>query len=142
MINLTIYVSVLLMIAGVLSTPASLSHYAQRGGITFYYNEFEGRSLKCPGYRYERDTGPWLAVDIDQYTSGKTKCGDLYLIMFYDGSTQVARALDSGYLGNYKVWDSGLPFVADLPRYWRDGRETKTGTIVNISALLRDVRVK
>ncbi|NIP54897.1 MAG: hypothetical protein GWN61_17725 [candidate division Zixibacteria bacterium] len=109
------------------------------GGITFYYGEpFEGSPLKCPGYRYEKKTGPWLAVDISWYESGKVQCGDWFLIEFYDGSRMFARALDSGYLNSADVWDTGLPFVADLPKYWRDGRETRTGKITNISAFFRD----
>ena len=123
MINLITYLSILLIVmAGVLGTPANISteHFKQRGGITFYYGkQFEGSNLKCPGYRYERDTGPWLAVDIGEYESGRTRCGDWYLIRFYDGSRHFARALDSGYLADYNVWDTGLPFVADLPYYFR-----------------------
>lgn len=38
------------------------------GGGTFYYGEtFEGSNLKCPGYRYEEETGPWVALDIADY---------------------------------------------------------------------------
>jgi len=113
----------------------------QRGGITFYYGPiFEGSNLKCPGHRYEEETGPWLAVDISLYRSGETRCGDEYLIVFGDGSTMRARALDSGLLADANVWDSGLPFVADLPKYWRDGRATATGTIFNLSAMERAIR--
>lgn len=109
------------------------------GGITFYYgDQFEGSNLKCPGYKYERETGPWLAVDISWYESGKVQCGDWFIIEFYDGSIMLARALDSGYLNSAEVWDTGLPFVADLPAYWRDGRETRTGRIINLSAMLRN----
>ena len=109
----------------------------QHGGVTFYYNQFEGRNLKCPGYKYEEATGPWLAVDIGLYESGATQCGDWYLIIFSDGSTMRARALDSGRLADASVWDTGLPFIADLPRYWRNGRVTATGTIINLSAVGR-----
>ena len=143
MINITICMRILLLVMiGVPPTPIQHSSHTRHGGITYYYNQFEGRNLKCPGYQYERETGPWLAVDISQYESGKTLCGDWYLVLFYDGSIQSARALDSGYLSRYRVWDTNLPFVADLPRYWRDGRETRTGTIVNMSALLREAGVE
>lgn len=117
------------------------------GGITFYYGEpFEGTPLKCPGYSYEWETGPWIGLDITWFEEGRVQCGDWFLVTFYDGSTMLARALESGHL-DYRIWpkskaawDSELPFVADLPRYWRDGRETRTGTIWNVSAYLRTMR--
>lgn len=109
------------------------------GGITFYGGEqFEGKPLKCPGYRYEPETGPWVAVPLSWYESGEVECGDWFLVEFADGGTMMARALDSGYLDAYKVWDSGLSFVADLPTYWRDDRETATGRVLNLTALLRE----
>jgi len=106
-------------------------------GITFYGGRYEGRNLACPGYRYEEATGPWLAVDVSWYQNGRARCGDWFLIEFSDGSTMRARALDSGYLADYRVWDTGLPFAADLPKYWRNGRVTATGRIWNLSAFLR-----
>ena len=110
------------------------------GGITYYYHDgFEGNNLKCPGYRYEPETGPWLALDISMYEEGLASCGDLFLVEFSDGSREVARALDSGRLAEYRCHDSGLPFVADLPSYWRNGRKTATGRILNLSALEREL---
>ena len=107
------------------------------GGITWYYGEnFEGHPLYCGGV-YAKETGPWLAVDVHWYETGKTKCGDLYLIEFSNGSTMLARARDAGYLADYTVWDTGLPMIADLPTYWRNGRVTATGTITNLSATER-----
>jgi hypothetical protein len=103
------------------------------GGITFYpADKYEGSPLACPGYRYERATGPWLAVDVDLLASDLVSCGDWFAVHFYDGSVQFARALDTGYLADYAIWDTGLPFVADLPSYWRAGRETATGSIEKI----------
>ena len=113
-----------------------------RGGITFYYGEhFEGRPLYC-GQVYEEETGPWLAVTVEWYESGLVECGDLCLITFRDGSQMYARARDAGYLSSYRVWDTGLPIVADLPKYWRNGRETATGSIVNLSALRRTLEIE
>lgn len=110
---------------------------AMVGGITYYYGpEHEGRPLYCGG-RYAPETGPWLALDVGEYTSGRARCGDLFLVHFSDGSTMLARARDAGYLADYRVFDTGLPFVADLPRYWRAGRRTATGWIANLSASLR-----
>ena len=109
------------------------------GGITFYYGElFEGSNLACPGYKYEPETGPWLAIPISWYREGKADCGDWFLVEFSDGSTMMARALDSGPIDNYTVWDSGLPFVADLPIYWRENRETATGRILNLTKFWRE----
>jgi len=108
------------------------------GGQTFYYGEpFEGSNLSCSGFRYAEETGPWLAVPISWYESGKVECGDWFLIEFSDGSKMVARALDSGPIDEYNVWDTGLPFMADLPRYWRDGRETATGRMWNITEIMQ-----
>lgn len=110
---------------------------AMVGGITFYYGaEHEGGPLYCGG-RYAPETGPWLALDVGEYTSGRARCGDLFLVHFSDGSTMIAAARDAGYLGDYRIFDTGLPFVADLPVYWRGGRRTATGWIVNLSASLR-----
>ena len=107
------------------------------GGITGYAGKYVGRPLACPGYRYEEATGPWLAVDTSWYQDGSARCGDWFLVTFSDGSTMLARALDSGYLADAPVWDTGLPMVADLPIYWRDGRETATGSVFNLSARAR-----
>ena len=107
------------------------------GGVTFYGGRYIGQNLACPGYRYERETGPWLALDTSWYTDGRARCGDWFLVTFSDGSTMLARALDSGYLDEYDVWDSGKPFVADLPIYWRAGRVTATGSVFNVSGRAR-----
>ena len=110
---------------------------AIEGGVTFYSGRYVGRSLACPGYRYAPETGPWLAVDVGWFADGSVQCGDWFAITFSDGSAMMARALDSGYLADATVWDSELPMVADLPKYWRAGRETATGTIFNVSAMAR-----
>lgn len=109
----------------------------QEGGITFYYGDvFEGQPLYCGGV-YAKETGPWLALDVGKYESGQARCGDQFLVEFADGSTMIAVARDAGHLADYTIFDSGLPFVADLPRYWRNGRPTATGRILNLSAALR-----
>jgi len=109
-----------------------------RGGLTWYGGpQFENKHLACPGYRYEKATGPWLAVDWRWYKTGRVRCGDVFVIEFYDGSRMVARALDAGRHADFTIWDTGLPFIADMPTYWRAGRETRTGTLRNMSAILR-----
>ena len=111
---------------------------AVQGGVTFYPHEkFEGNGLKCPGYKYEPETGPWIAVDASWYRTGKVKCGDLFLVVFADGTQMYARALDSGHLDEHSVHDSGKPFVADCPDYWRNKRKTGTGWIINLDAIMR-----
>ena len=48
--------------------PTQILNYIKVGGGTFYYGEpFEGSNLKCPGYKYEEETGPWVALDITDY---------------------------------------------------------------------------
>lgn len=103
------------------------------GGITFYGGEqFENSNLGCPGYKYERATGPWMAIDIGLMASDEVSCGDWFRVVFSDGTSLLVKALDTGRLSEYTVWDSGLPFVADLPYYLRDGRGTATGRIEKI----------
>lgn len=111
------------------------------GGITFYGGaRFEGRPLYCGG-EYKPENSPWLAVDVNEYRSGRVRCGDTFLIEMPDGSLEIAVALDAGHLSDYTVWDSGLPFVGDLPTYWRDGCPTGTGRIVNLSAAARGIEM-
>lgn len=121
----------------------AMSQAVARGGLTFYYGElFEGQPLYCGG-RYREAEGPWLALPVEWYQSGQAHCGDLILVMG-DGWAEpyLARAKDAGLLAHYQIHDSGLPFVADLPRYWRaqsDGslRPTCTGWLINLSAIER-----
>lgn len=110
-----------------------------KGGVTFYYGEFEGRTLGCYPYKYEKATGPWVAVDVSWFRTGKVECGDWAIVQFPDGEYTIARILDSGYLAENKVWDSGLPFVADFPKYWRNGHETGTGRIYIIRKFRYDL---
>jgi len=120
-----------------------LASLIMRGGLTFYYGPtFEGQPLYCGG-KYAEDTGPWVALPVEWYQEGRAQCGDVILLMG-DGWAEpmVARALDAGLLSHYEIFDSGLPFVADLPRYWRaqsDGslRPTCTGWLINLSAIER-----
>ena len=121
-----------LMLIALLQQPTPVE-----GGITGYAGRYIGQNLACPGYRYEEATGSWLAVDVSWFRDGSTRCGDWFLVTFSDGSTMLARALDSGYLADANVWDTGLPFVADLPIYWRAGRVTATGSVMNLSARAR-----
>jgi len=127
-----------LLLLSLMQAPAPVE-----GGITGYAGRYVGRNLSCPGYRYERETGPWIALDVSWYEQGLAECGDWFSVTFSSGERWLARALDSGYLDyriwpdSVPVWDSeNLPMVADVPGYyfWRNGRVTATGTIFNVSA--------
>ena len=116
------------------------------GGITGYAGRYVGRDLACTGYKYEPETGPWIALDVTWYEQGLAECGDWFLVTFSSGEQWYARALDSGYLDyriwpdSVPVWDSDdLPMVADVPGYyfWRAGRVTATGSVMNLSARAR-----
>ena len=129
-------------------SPQMAGDFVDVGGITFYYNEFEGRPLGCfwPSLIYDCDSWdrrPWAAFPIEWYESGYYQCGDLVRVTFYDGSTMLVSALDAcpGCLHS-SIHDTGLPFVADLPKCWRqrtDGTliKTATGSVENISAARR-----
>ena len=57
------------------------------------------------------------------------------MIILPSGEPFVVQALDKcpGCL-HYGVWDSGLPFVADLPRHCEWGQiPTQTGRVLNLS---------
>jgi len=114
------------------------------GGITFYYGEpFEGSNLACPGYVYDcSETEPWGAFPLEWFRDGSFKCGDLVRVTFKSGRTVYVRALDTcpGCL-SAGVWDTGRPFVADLPRCLRNGEPTATGSVFNMSAWNREREV-
>jgi hypothetical protein len=128
----------LLAIALVLSQPIE-------GGITFYYGEqFEGEPLYCGRYKgqkltYNCETMPaWGAFPYEWYKNGSFQCGDDVLVTFSDGTSTIVKAFDAcpGCL-SARVWDTGRPFVADLPVCQREGRKTGTGTVFNLSAQQR-----
>jgi hypothetical protein len=108
-----------------------------KGGITFYYGDiFDGRQLHCSRHlSYDcSETEPWGAFPLEWFEEGRFKCGDRVKITFKSGRTMWVKALDAcpGCLHN-SIWDSGLPFVADLPSCWRHGEPTATGWIWNAS---------
>ena len=93
-------------------------------GITFY--DLEGQNLACGGV-YEE--GTWVAVPIEWMEDGYVNCGDTMHISFSDGRVVQAPIKDTGCLLHYPIWDTGLPFGADLPIYGRNGQTTATGKI-------------
>ena len=112
------------------------------GGITFYYGDvFYDSPLSCPGYTYSPETPQWAAFPTQWYASGRYQCGDVVRITYSDGSVDYVLALDScpGCL-DAEIWDTGKPFVADLPIYWRDGKATAPGMVENLSLQRREMK--
>jgi hypothetical protein len=121
-------------------TPEQIDPFIVEGGLSWYGKKWEGRPLSCGGI-YEESRGPWLALDVGWYESGRVSCGDWFLIFFEDGSTMLAKARDAGHHANYSTWDTGLPHIADMPYYWREGRITATGHLVNLTKVERVTEV-
>lgn len=108
-----------------------------QGGITGYFWG-HGTDLACPGYRYVCDeTPPWAAFPSEWFESGEYRCGDVVLVSVGSEKSLLLRALDKcpgcwTFPGG--VWDSGLPFVVDLPRLCPWGKiPTQTGIVTNLS---------
>lgn len=77
-----------------------------------------GNPLFCGGV-YDRDTKPWVALDVNHYLGGHAKCGDLMLLVFKNGTSLLARAMDAGPLSKHyvKQWGKHLPIVVDVPEH-------------------------
>lgn len=129
-----------------LTATVAMNLFQMRGGITFYHDGFEGKPLGCnwPNLIYDCESwegDPWVALPLELFHSGYFQCGDKIEITFHDGSKMYALALDMcpGCL-HFKERSSGLPFVADLPKCWRNGMVTSSGTIENLSAKQRYIQ--
>lgn len=93
--------------------------------VTMYGGSFEGGPLFCstpsePLF-FSTDTQPWIALPIEDFTSGKVMCGDLYYLRFENGQTLMARALDAGPFAMYCVRqvDGSCPSIRmDVPVYF------------------------
>lgn len=88
-------------------------------GITFYGGDFVSQGLACGG-TYEPKQGEWVAMPIEWFRNGYISCGDVAYLEFANGKTWHGPILDSGCLLSYPIFDTGLPFGADLPAYVRD----------------------
>lgn len=114
------------------------------GGITFYYGPaFEGHTLHCdyPTLVYDCATWeaePWAAFPLEWFKDGRFQCGDRVKLMFRSGRVMWVRALDAcpGCLHS-RIYDTGRPFIADVPRCWRNKEPTGTGRIWNWDLALR-----
>jgi hypothetical protein len=59
---------IIILVVALSLLPTQVFEFVKVGGGTFYYGEpFEGSNLKCPPYKYEKSTGPWVALDIADY---------------------------------------------------------------------------
>lgn len=86
--------------------------------------------LQAAGIRF-------VAVDVDWYTSGRVRCGDLLAITFPGGQVLRARALDAGPLGRYQVRGMGQ-IGMDVPQHlWPAEGRAAVVTMRNVTADLR-----
>ena len=65
--------------------------------------------------------GPFVAMPVEDYISGRVQCSQWYRLTFADGSILMARALDAGPFSRYCVRqkDGSCPSIAvDVPGYY------------------------
>ena len=98
------------------------------GAVTFYpIAKFEGQPLYCDQHlgnlTYSQETakqwGPWVALDVVLYKSGRVNCGDKFTLWLEGREPFEVTALDAGTFAGYYVdtWPI-LTIIADLPEYW------------------------
>jgi len=97
-------------------------------GITGYAGDFVGSGLACGG-TYTTTEQAWVAAPIEWMLGGWVSCGDRMEIVTRDGREIEARIMDTGCMLHYPVWDTGLPFGADLPRLLFPTFKTGTGQL-------------
>lgn len=117
---------------------------AQLSGVATVYRSTQhyGKVLYCdyalPGeQRYALETGVWFALDVRQYTSGLTRCGDKLCAVFADGTVLCGLALDAGRFRERWVSTYGpdVPIVIDIPGLWwpYSDRLSQLVTVYNLS---------
>lgn len=112
-------------------------------GIATWYGgpaqpEYVGRPLYCGGIYDERETLPWVALDVAWFESGAVECGDEIEIRFPDGERVNVRALDAGPFGLYYIEGyRDRPIIADLPAHlWPlPGLLSAPVALINLTAL-------
>jgi len=90
------------------------------GVATIYAGPYIGQPLYCDrgqGWIYQVDAKPWIALDVGEYTSGRVRCDDEFLVTFANGQTLLARARDAGYLYPHYVEQWQQPIVIDVPAH-------------------------
>jgi len=97
-----------------------------------------GASLYC-GPTVTSSTEPWIALPPDN----TWECGDLYHLSFKDGTSLMARALDSGAFANHCVQTSTgcYPIAVDIPQQFAPFPGLSVGLVrlTNITARARGV---
>lgn len=101
-------------------------------GIATYYTGPVGAPLYCDngsGYVYDSDAPPWVSLSEHLYESSWANCGDTVKILFEDGTSLVAIAMDAGPLQDYHLEESPeLPLLVDVPEHlWP--RETMSAQV-------------
>jgi hypothetical protein len=111
-------------------------------GLGAQYTEAEhlGNVLYCDrgqGLVYDRFTGPWVAIDVEEFEAGRYRCGDWITVYPEGWPAFSARVLDAGRL-NSRTFRSGQQVIVDVPEYWATWQEPLPWVrVVNWSALLR-----
>ena len=80
------------------------------GIATAYAGPYVGQPLYCGG-TYDLQADPWIALPLGD----DWQCGELAYLRFEDGSTLMARVMDTGPLGQYNV--QGQRILADVPAH-------------------------
>ena len=98
-------------------------------------------SLYC-GLPVSQTTEPWIALP----PSPSWQCGDLHHLSFTDGTSLMARALDSGSFSTYCVQSGSTcsPIVADIPLRYAPFPGLSVGVLqlTNITAMVRELDVQ
>lgn len=89
--------------------------------VVTIYNALHGAPLYCDRpatpYRYTPDMLRWLALDVEEYTTGRARCGDTVLVIV-DGVIHSYLALDAGRFADHCVMQrSGACYgiAVDIP---------------------------
>ena len=111
------------------------------GVATIYADPYIGQPLYCDrgqGWIYDANAEPWIALDVNEFTSGRVQCDDTFLIIFANGETLIAQARDAGYLYPYYVEQWQQPIVFDIPAHLAPFPGlSMPATGINLSAMAR-----
>ena len=85
------------------------------GIATAYAGPYVGQPLYCGG-TYDLQADPWIALPLGD----DWRCGDTVRLRFEDGSTLMARAMDTGPFGAFcvrQVDGTCPPIIVDVPAH-------------------------
>jgi len=113
-------------------------------GIATYYTGPIGAPLYCDdgtGHLYDVDAAPWVSLSEKLYKTGWAECGDKMKVVFEDGTSLIALAMDAGPLHKYFLEENpGLPLLADVPQHlWPYDTMSAQVKLVNLTAVAREV---